>query len=78
MLTIRDNQAFRVFAEFDVISTWLSSNLPPDAVSIMHGDFKLDNLIFHPTEPRVIAVHQTPLAYPVIMRCVPTRPTLGM
>jgi aminoglycoside phosphotransferase (APT) family kinase protein len=37
---------------------WLTSNMPEDdgAVSIAHGDFRLGNMLFHPSEPRVIGV----------------------
>ncbi len=36
---------------------WLPENIPSDdSSSIAHGDFRLENMIVHPTEPRVLAV----------------------
>lgn len=36
---------------------WLPGNIPGDEeVSIVHGDFRLDNMVLHPTEPKVSAV----------------------
>ena len=41
----------------DNLIAWLPENIPGgDETSIVHGDFRLDNMIFHPTEPRVLAV----------------------
>lgn len=42
----------------EVLIDWLPANLPPDdgSVSLIHGDYRIDNLIFHPTEARAIAV----------------------
>ncbi|KJE90221.1 acyl-Coenzyme A dehydrogenase [Capsaspora owczarzaki ATCC 30864] len=39
------------------LMAWLPEHIPKDgAVVITHGDFRIDNMIFHPTEPRVLAV----------------------
>ena len=41
----------------DRLIDWLPENIPDDDTSsIVHGDFRLDNMIIHPTEPRVVAV----------------------
>lgn len=36
---------------------WLPKNIPNDeATSIVHGDYRLDNLVFHPTKPEALGV----------------------
>jgi len=48
-------------AEMDRLMDWLPAHIPamardPALVSVVHGDYRMDNLVFHPTESRVIAV----------------------
>jgi aminoglycoside phosphotransferase (APT) family kinase protein len=45
----------------DALLDWLPAHIPASArdeteVAIVHGDFRLDNVVFHPSEPRIIAV----------------------
>ena len=41
----------------DRLIDWLPAHVPPgDETTVVHGDFRLDNLIFHPTAARVLAV----------------------
>ncbi|NBC38116.1 phosphotransferase [Novosphingobium sp. FSY-8] len=43
--------------DMDALVEWLPGAIPQgDETSIVHGDFRCDNMIFHPTEPRVLAV----------------------
>ncbi|XP_056290799.1 LOW QUALITY PROTEIN: acyl-CoA dehydrogenase family member 11 [Pseudoliparis swirei] len=50
--------AHRDIPAVNELSDWLMKNLPAtdDEVTLVHGDFRLDNLIFHPREARVMAV----------------------
>jgi aminoglycoside phosphotransferase (APT) family kinase protein len=45
-------------AAMDRLIEWLPANLPAEEgrLAIVHGDYRLDNVIFHPTESRILAV----------------------
>ncbi len=43
--------------EMNKLIEWLPAHLPPEGrPSVVHGDYRLDNMILHPTEPKVLAV----------------------
>ena len=47
--------------DMDQLIAWLPAHIPAMAradhmTRIVHGDFRLDNLVFHPTQPQVVAV----------------------
>jgi aminoglycoside phosphotransferase (APT) family kinase protein len=45
------------FEAMDRLVAWLPTAVPPgEDVAIVHGDYRSDNMIFHPSEPRVLAV----------------------
>src|SRR5258708_29662382 len=47
----------REIPDIDSLIVWLGKNVPEDsATTISHGDFRIGNLMFHPTEPRIVAV----------------------
>ena len=48
----------RKIESMESLMTWLAARMPEDdgTVSLVHGDYRLDNMMFHPTEPRVIAL----------------------
>ncbi|HKC45021.1 MAG TPA: phosphotransferase [Burkholderiales bacterium] len=52
----RSSETERV-AEMDRLIEWLPGAIPAgDETSVVHGDYRLDNLIFDPTEPRILAI----------------------
>ena len=70
------------------LKTWLPAHLPADdETSLVHGDYRLENMIFHPSEPRVLAVldwELSTLGHPLAdlaYNCLPwslsVRPTSG-
>jgi aminoglycoside phosphotransferase (APT) family kinase protein len=43
--------------EMDRLIEWLGRNIPADdETTIAHGDYRIENIVFHPVEPRVVAV----------------------
>ena len=47
----------RDLIDVDRLIEWLPRHIPSgDATAIAHGDFRMGNLMFHPTEPRVVAI----------------------
>ena len=41
----------------DRLMHWLPAHIPPgDETAIVHGDYRVENLIFHPVEPRIVAI----------------------
>ncbi len=41
----------------DRLIDWLPAHIPAgDETAVVHGDYRLDNLIFHPVEPRILAI----------------------
>jgi len=53
---LEDPEAGRL-ESMDKLVEWLPANIPAgDETSIVHGDYRCDNMIFHPSEPTVLAV----------------------
>jgi len=49
--------ATRANADLDALIAWLADHVPSDdTTTLTHGDFRLGNLMFHPQQPRVVAV----------------------
>ncbi len=47
----------RSIPSMDALIEWLPAHIPDEEeTTIAHGDYRLDNMILHPTEPRVVAV----------------------
>jgi aminoglycoside phosphotransferase (APT) family kinase protein len=39
------------------LMNYLPQNVPPDDITcIVHGDYRMENMLFHPTEPRILAL----------------------
>ncbi|MEO1019089.1 MAG: phosphotransferase family protein, partial [Pseudomonadota bacterium] len=55
--TMQYQQAQFSVESLERLGEWLSGNIPEEqAYGVAHGDYRLGNLMFHPTEPRVLAI----------------------
>lgn len=86
----RDDEAAGRDLAMDRVIDWLDTNMPEDdgASSVIHGDYRIDNIIFAPNEPRVLAVLDWELstlghpladfAYHVMMYHMPSHIVAGL
>lgn len=77
-------------AAMDDLMAWLAEHMPADdgVVALVHGDYNINNLIWHPVEPRIIAVIDwelstlghplADLAYQCMRMRVPAPPGSGL
>lgn len=63
VLDIKTGQLLgRAHPDFDEIIEFIVKNVPRERAAIVHGDFKFDNVVLHPTEPRIIAILDSELS----------------
>lgn len=56
-LNVRESQPTRDLPEIKQLSEWLLDHLPQDGpVGVFHGDYHLDNTLYHPERPELLAV----------------------
>nr|WP_256476418.1 phosphotransferase family protein [Siccirubricoccus soli] len=51
-------QRFREIPELSRLAAWVGAHIPPEdgVTAIVHGDYRPGNVLFHPTQPHVVAV----------------------
>ena len=53
----RADQSAGRYADLDFVADWLQSRVPQDTTTcLVHGDYRIDNIVFHPHEPSIVAV----------------------
>lgn len=80
-----ENSKDKSYPAMESLIDWLKNHIPKnDETSITHGDFRLDNMIIHPTENRVLAIldwELSTLGHPLSdfsYFCMPWRIPLGV
>ncbi|KAF9890735.1 Acyl-CoA dehydrogenase member 10 [Aspergillus nanangensis] len=55
-VNVRTNAPLGALPHLEEVAEFFKTRQPGDRSTIVHGDFKIDNIVFHKTEPRVIGV----------------------